>query len=154
MPINVYWLLEHRVSYMQFEGAVTLDELREAITVWIDMLDASPDALLVHSVQDVGNITSFPSHLKVVKDVVTPAHEHPRMGWVVTVNLNDAIIRFLVTMVEKLTRSRQRFVDTPDDALAFLNQVDPLLPNLHTIDRTQITLVKQVGHMASTEAFD
>jgi hypothetical protein len=144
MPIDFYWLLEDKVSYLVFSGDVTLDELHEGNAVGIAMMESAPDTLLIHSIHDAHNVTSFPNSLKAVMDTARTSREHPQMGWSVSVGLANPITRFVVTMVEKLTQSRQRYIDTLDEALTFLNDVDPSLPDLHAIDRTQLTFVKRV----------
>jgi hypothetical protein len=150
MPIAFYWLLENKVSLLAFSGEVTLDELQEGNSIGIALMETSPETLLVHSIHDASNITSFPNNLKAVMDVTRTSREHPQMGWSVSVGLVDPITRFVVTMVEKVTRSRQRYTDTLEEALTFLNQVDATLPNLHTIDRRSLMLVQRIDHTQHT----
>lgn len=145
MPIKIYWLLENRVSYFKYIGDITLEELAEASEMGIRMLEESTNTLLVHTIQDGEAMGSFPRNLAQVNEITKQSHAHERMGWMVSSNTLDPITRFVAETVGKLSKTRQRFTDTVEEALTFLNYVDSTLPELSEVDLSQLRLVRSIG---------
>ncbi|MEO0560923.1 MAG: hypothetical protein AAF125_02345 [Chloroflexota bacterium] len=150
MPVKIYWLVEHKVSYFKYIGDVTLEELQEAAEIGIQMLDESTDTPLVHTLQDGQAMTQFPSNLGQVAKLSRAAHTHPQMGWSISVGILEPITKFISATVSQIMRSRQRFTDTLPEALTFLNHVDATLPDLTTIDRDALTLYARVDENETT----
>lgn len=143
MPIEVYWYLDKRVSYFKYSGVITVEDLQQSAEIGRQLLDSS-DAPLVHSIQDSGAITEFPRNLYNVHKITNESLTHPRMGWLISTGINDQITRFVAEMLSKVTKHRQRFVITVDEALTFLNEVDASLPDLKSLPRPT-AMVHQIG---------
>jgi hypothetical protein len=132
MPVKIGWLVENRISYFRYEGDVTVEEVAEASRIGILLLEQS-DHELIHSLQDSRFQKSFPSNINVLAKTVREALAHPQMGWLISVGIDNDLIRFVATLVSKLTRTRHRVIADYDEALAFLNKADSSLPDLTNI---------------------
>lgn len=129
MPIETSWLLPDRVTYFKHSGVVTIEELAEAGERGIKMMESSPYPL-IHTIQDGRDIKEFPNNVVRLSVAVRKANSHPKMGWMVTVNVGDPLLRYVVTMFVKITQQRQKFAASVPEALEFLNNADMTLPDL------------------------
>lgn len=144
MPIEIYWLVENKATYFKYIGDVTLDEIEIASDIGLSMLESATDTLLVHTIQDGEQITSFPANLREINRVGEKARTHPKMGWMVSVSVVDPRIQFIVTMVAKLTRARQRSADSVSEAINFLRSVDTTLAEYPPINVESLTLYGRI----------
>lgn len=144
MPVKVYWIVKHRVAYLQASGDVTLDEVRQTADVSLAMMHASHDAVLVHAIQDGESLKSFPRQIFEISKITRELRAHPQLGYTVVVSLSDPLIEFISIMVTKIARSRRHTLHTLAQGLAFLNQVDSSLPDLSAIPREAYELVADI----------
>ena len=56
--------------------------------------------------------------------------KHPRLGWVIGYPQPNPVISFLTYLMAQIFRSRNRTMNTLEETLAFLQQVDATLPDL------------------------
>lgn len=129
MPVEIGWLVEGRVSYFRYMGDIHIDEVMEASQIGLTLIEQT-DAALLHTIQDNHAMTSFPKRVAPLVKSVRDSLSHPRMGWMLSVGLENELTRFVATFVSNITRTRHRIVADLPAAKTFLNQIDPALPDL------------------------
>lgn len=129
MPVKIGWLVENRISYFRYEGDVHIREVAEASRIGILLIEQS-DHQLIHSIQDSRYQKSFPNNVNALAQTVQEALRHPRMGWLLSVGIDNDLVRFVATLVSQLTRTRHRIIEDYDEALAFLKRIDASLPDI------------------------
>lgn len=129
MPFQAGWLIIGHVSYFRYSGNVTLADMREAREVGLEFLDSAVGPL-VHSIQDGGDVTSFPLSVNTLVEATRGVWADPRMGWTVAVSIHDPAVRFVAMVTVQIGKGRYRFLPTLEEGLAFLNTIDPSLVNL------------------------
>ncbi|MEO1289127.1 MAG: hypothetical protein AAFV93_15290 [Chloroflexota bacterium] len=132
MPIDIGWLVEKRVSYFDYHGDITAEELQLATRIGLELLE-QVDAPLLHTVQNSDDIDSFPMQIGSVNKIVRESLSHPKMGWIISVGIQSDIIRFVAGLVTKMMKTRSRIVEDIDEAKTFLNYVDTSLIDLKTV---------------------
>jgi hypothetical protein len=133
MPIHIGWLIENRVSYFRYKGDITVEELEQASQIGLDLIEQC-DAPLLHTIQDNTAMTSFPNNAAVLLKTVRSSLMHPRMGWMISVSIQNKLTRQLSGLVSQITRTRHRIVETTTEAIEFLNYVDSTLPDLSSVE--------------------
>jgi hypothetical protein len=125
--VLVRWLVPNRVIYVEAAGAVDA-RVSQWIGSEIVSLIHSCSTARVHLLGDVRGVTSLSPNLNVRGSSVLT---HPRRGYYVTVGAtqNRALARLLV-IVMNLIGLQYRDYATFEDALTFLSQSDPSLPDL------------------------
>ncbi|MBA3873824.1 MAG: hypothetical protein H0X30_32225 [Anaerolineae bacterium] len=126
MPVQLSWYLENRVILMVNHDGSSDQELLELDQPVINYLNQS-NASLVHLIWNNNDSKYMPS-INATKALQFP--KHPQFGWTITVGLNNPLQRFIVAVANAFFKSRVRMVNTMDEALDFLNEVDGTLPAL------------------------
>lgn len=145
MPVEIGWMIPNRISYFRYVGDVTIEELTEASEIGLRLLRGA-SAPLVHTIQDSREMTSFPNKLGSVMKSVRESLTEPHMGWLLSVGIENDLVRFIATMVAKMTKLRHRIFVEMDDAYAFLQHVDTTLPQLSDIQLTQdVEILYRIG---------
>ena len=130
MPIDVYKVIDDKLIYMNFSGDMTLLELERMVTVLLEIIESAEDTMCIHYIRDTGDVTDFPRNIPKVSKIIQQVRSNPKMGWTITVNIPNAFLKYLTTFIGKLTRSREKSVDTLDEALEFLRDVDEVFSQL------------------------
>ena len=126
MSSQLSWYLENRVMQIVNQG-----ELRDQ-----DLFDLDGSAIqymeqcsvpLVHLIIDHRLGSNSPS-AKGLMQLKWP--KHPKMGWIVMIGLANPLQRFVTAVASNFFKTRLRMVNTLDEALDFLNEVDSTLPAL------------------------
>lgn len=130
MPYGVTWLVEGQLLLLNSWEKMTLAELGDMDTRIGAMLDASQSPL-VHGIHDHSRSTQIPSAKDLMK---LKSGSHPRVGWLLFVGLNNKLLKFFVSATGQVFGLRLRFVDSVDEALTFLQDIDSTLPKLKNID--------------------
>jgi len=133
MPIKIGWLVENRISYYGYYGDVSVEELQQGQPIGQKMLSEC-EAPLLHTIQDNTHMTSFPSNAAFLVKITRALLSHPRMGWMVTVGIENQFIQKLAAFVAQISRTRYRTFNTLDEAIAFLAYVDETLPDMTGIE--------------------
>ena len=94
------------------------------------MLD-NTQAPLMHGIYDLSETESLPSAKDLIK---LKSGSHPRVGWLIFIGINNKIMKFFVSVAAQSFNIRLRFMDTIEEALTFLQDVDSTLPDLKGID--------------------
>jgi hypothetical protein len=126
MPVAQAWLLEHQIIYIDTEGDISLEELQQWDQQSVEMLDASPEPR-VHAIFDHTRLRSQPSILHQLKLKVG---RHPKVGWVVIIRSGNPSLLFISSATSQFFRVRLHFCDSLPQALTFLQEHVPNLPDL------------------------
>lgn len=129
MPIETTWLVEGRIINARLSGEVTPDDIRQSAAQVVQMIDSS-DAELVHALHDATDVQSLPLRMIELRQAVKAAYNHPNLGWTVAFQVDSAVMRFLGNMTSSIFSIRYKIVDTREDALAWLQEMDATLPEL------------------------
>ncbi len=126
MAISLSWLLPGRIIRLDMPPTSNVEDLEaNDITINRDYLDASPQEK-VHVLIDARRVNNLPRLLPLTRQ---QWHQHPKLGWVLSVGHSPAN-RAKGEVVGMSARSNVRHYDTIPEALAFLQSVEPSLPNL------------------------
>jgi hypothetical protein len=129
VPVTMSWYLPGRIILTVFEGEVTAEEIRAASEESVTMLEAS-EAPLIHFIHDGSLITRFPGNLKEVVNAFQVAASHPKLGWTLAHDVKITAVDFIGNLAARVFRVRYRILDSRQDVLAFLQEVDVSLPDL------------------------
>jgi hypothetical protein len=120
MPIQVYSLIDHELTYSRMIGKVTEAELLACnISGW-DELQLS--AGLIHNIVDCTDLIELPGLRALSQQKMG---NHPNMGWMIAVGIRNPLYRFFGTTIGQIFRTRNRFLNTLNEAGTFLQQVEP-----------------------------
>lgn len=129
MPYEISWLVEGQVIFARLSGVLTdqdahhYDEHMRYYLNW-------GSVPLVHVVVDCRKVQELPhfqslAHMQFI--------HHPRLGWSVSAgSRGNKVVHMLMSMLSQIGRGRLRQMDEIGEALNFLRELDPSLPDLHT----------------------
>lgn len=131
MPYRLSWLVEKRVTYLEYLGELTPDELAESeVANTVYLAEAVPELgkglPLVHIVVDTSKATKMPTNIGQLRKIIH-TNTDERIGWIVTITPNP-IFRFLTSVIVQLVGQRMRQCETITEAIAFLQDMDETLP--------------------------
>jgi hypothetical protein len=130
MPVGLAWLVEGHLVLAKGWHALRSDELADFDARVISMLE-SANRPLVHGIHDYSEALAMPP----IKDLVQlKSGRHPKIGWVIVVGLHDRMMKFFVSIALQIFGVRVRFMDSVQEALSFLQDIDSTLPDLTRID--------------------
>lgn len=124
MPVHVDWLLERHIIHTHLTGVVTTEELMQAAQKTVTYVKSG--APLVHDLIDMRAMTNFPTRLSDLAQL-TPLLREGRSGWLLIV-VEHPIARFIASTMTQIAQLRLRTFATPDEALAFVYDMDTSLP--------------------------
>ena len=130
MSFGVTWLVDGKLLLFNSWGKMNLEELHEMDIRIGAMLDNSQSPL-VHGIHDHRKTLQLPSAKDLMK---LKSGSHPRVGWLVFIGLNNKLLKFFVSATGQVFNIRLRFMDTVEEALAFLQDMDSTLPDLKSIN--------------------
>lgn len=130
MAIDVRWYVEGRVIQCTMWDVVTTKEMTTSVAQGIAMIRESEasGAGIVHDILDMRGVTGYPTNLGEIINA-TPIFKEPNLGWVLLLS-SDRLVNFLATVATGVARARLRVFHTPDEATAFLREIDLTLPPL------------------------
>lgn len=123
MPIEVSWLVPNRVIMARGYGMVTPEENAESDRQVIELLNTGTAP--IHVVMDVQAVEQFP--LYQIDDEVKNVRrmtDHPALGWATICGTTNPMVRFMSSIVARLTGVRFRIFKTLDEGLDFLKEQD------------------------------
>lgn len=132
---KISWYREGWIILVEYPAEYTEDDLEATVSAKpvLRMLDAGQGPL-VHVIQDFSTLGAFQITrlTKLVQVNKQPGrvelYTHPKLGWIVDVTIPESPIRFLDAAIMNMFTGRYRAVDTIEQALDFLKQQDPNLP--------------------------
>lgn len=134
MSIVMEWLVEGRVIVSYIWEEFTQEEIIDGghrLQAFVDT--CTP---LMHDIIDMRYVRKHPISVGPIAQAL-PAFRDERMGWVILVSSSE-IIRSLTRMILGVMRSRFRAFATPEEAIAFLQEVDASLPPIPLYDPERI----------------
>ncbi len=130
MPVGLAWLVEGHLILAKGWYALKSEELADFDARVLAMLTQSQKPL-VHGIHDYSEAQAMPP----IKDLIQiKSGQHPKIGWVIVVGLHDRMMKFFVSIALQIFRVRVRFMDSVQEGLDFLQDVDSTLPDLVSID--------------------
>jgi hypothetical protein len=120
MPVEVSWLHPERITFIRLYGVVSLNEIKDLVDEVQDRLNNAEAP--IHFITDISGIGRYEIGLSQLRSLFAPLHRSS--GWTVIYGSNK-IIRFFASVLFQLYRGKLYFVDTYDEALAYILQVDP-----------------------------
>lgn len=132
MPHELSWIIPKRVILVEITNPANDQEIPEFDQRVCQMLDeGDPEAALIHQILVFGDGVSTPS-MKALSSMSSP--RHPRNGWVIMVGVGSPMVPMVTSIVSQIFKIRTRTLDTPEEALVFLREVDSTLPRDATTD--------------------
>lgn len=136
MASQYIWQLKGRLIYVRLSGIVDEVDLRKGNAIVSQYLAESND-YPVHILFDCTEVERITFSVVQVRNELHYL-QHPSLGWVVIFGMAGVVERvgeFLTTVIARLTGLQVYSVNTLDEGLAFLRQMDPSLPDwLPSID--------------------
>ena len=130
MSVGVTWLVEGHLLLLNSWGKVNVDELA-AMDVRIHDMLTNATVPLVHGIHDHCKAQQIPSAKDLMK---VKSGNHPRVGWLIIIGLDNKLMKFFVSVAGQVLNIRLRFMNSLDEALAFLQEIDSTLPDLKSLD--------------------
>lgn len=121
------WIIEDRLFYVKWPETID-DEVVEYFKQEMLRYLLPSSAPKVHFISDMRQAKKLPG-LNMVRDNAAII-SNDKMGWVMAMASNNALIKMLVTVVTRIFPIHVHFVDNLDEAIRFLNDADPTLPDL------------------------
>lgn len=128
MPVDIFWYLPKRVLMVQLEGHTRFDEQRqlgEQVTAFLD--EGEPP--MVHILVNTESAYDQMVQISYAQQVLTFI-KHEQLGWLLPYGPTKRIRHFAASVLTQAAGVRYRYCKSLDDALDFLQQADPTLPEL------------------------
>ncbi|MEO1286734.1 MAG: hypothetical protein AAFV93_03125 [Chloroflexota bacterium] len=143
MPINLYWYMPDKIILVDMQGTVTENEYATMMTESLANQDNS------HPVHTIVNTSKLDKHPEAVPSMKFMSGHMPKTTqpqWVLFTSSDDGRLgEFIVTVTMQILRQRFRFVDSLEEAIETLAQLDPELPTLPPIDSIEsLDLIAQI----------
>jgi hypothetical protein len=122
MPFDISWLIDKRVVLMYMYGNVDIEEVKQQTEAsrTYRALGVTP----VHTIVDSREITKVPMSFDKIRQMMS-SNAIPG-SWTIILTSNS-VTRFIATLVTQTVGMQYRFMESPDEALAYLYQLDPSL---------------------------
>jgi len=122
MPYNLWWEIEKQVLYVSYSGDMTANELSRAMQdIAAEMkLNGGPFVNMISDMRSVRRQLSLPEVLNVIRRF----EGSEQMGCSLNVGDSNTILRFTTNVAGQVMGQRMRSFDTPEEAMAFLREVD------------------------------
>jgi hypothetical protein len=135
MPNRIIHLVDHHLLFIVAWGRMTPDELHAYDDSIVAIMDAATVPQL-HAIYDYTHAEAMPS----LKDLsALKGGRHPKVGWSIFVGVPSQFLKFLISVTVQVMRARMKVFDTYEDALTFMQESDPSLPNLHHFDLATVS---------------
>ena len=127
MPYKTEWYVEKRIILTSYTGIINVEDIRGQIDETHALIEQGTP--LIHSIIDLSQIEKWPP-LNVVNEFRAMNIEsvRERIGWSIIV-ANNVVLKFGSALFAPIFNLRQRIFSTLEEALAFLQENDPTLPN-------------------------
>lgn len=129
MPVQINWLVRDRVVAVTLSGQLSAEEINQTSRTINEHVVSGVSP--VHIYLDIRTVHQTSLNLRELNNLIVREHQD-RFGWFILIT-DSPLARFLGATVIQLARLRVHVAATPDHGLAYLNRVDPLLPDLTTL---------------------
>lgn len=126
---KVFWYIPNRVLYNLYGREVTLEELNRQSILDTQLADTSPMDK-VHLIVDMRVVVTFPTRILAITDATKIMLRHRKMGWVLVLANNNALLRTLAKIVPQVFGIPVRVFSRIDEANAFLVRHDETIAPL------------------------
>jgi hypothetical protein len=122
MPYNYWWEIEKHVLYVSYSGDISVDEFARALKEIEDeiRLNGGPFVNMISDMRNVRRQLSLPEVMNAIRRFDPP----DQLGWTLNVGDSNALLRFTTNVAGQFLNRRARSFDTPEEALAFLREMD------------------------------
>lgn len=131
------WIIEGQLFYVKWPEAIDAEGAKIFKDGVLAYLAHSPREK-IHYISDTRSIQKLPA-INEVRDTVSLL-KNDKMGWTATLAPKQTIVRMMVQILVRLTPLQVHFVDDADEAISFLQNADPALPDLAPYRETIIAL--------------
>jgi len=127
MPYQTQWYVEKRIILTSYTGIIGVEDIRGQIDETHVLIEEGTP--LIHSIIDLSQIEKWPP-LSVVNEFRSMNIDsvRERIGWSIIV-ANNVVLKFGSALFSPIFKLRQRIFSNLDEALAFLQENDPTLPD-------------------------
>ncbi len=132
MPVTNEWLVEGRVLMTRLKGNISVDEMLQSGQEGTALIESG--SAPVYALVDLTAMEHFPTRLVDVKQI-SDQGTSPKLDHIIIYGIPNRFIAFLATMFTQFIRTRYKVVDTQEDALAL---VDELESRLLTVNRADL----------------
>jgi hypothetical protein len=122
MPYKVAWYVPNQVVYARMWGDVNLEEFR-AFVQEMTRITLESTASQCHAIADTRAMTSKPG----LPQMIAASKSSPttnRAGWSLTIGEINPVAGLASHLITQMTHIRHRRFTTPEEALAFLKEMD------------------------------
>jgi hypothetical protein len=138
------WVIPKRVIFCYVSGTQTIEEVQRSIAELKRLLDQGE--FPTHYIADLRHNDKLPTtNIRQLQELLNFV-SHPNLGWTVVIGRNNLMMTYLLSIIAKLTRVRYRAVDTPQEAVAFLLNLDDTLTSDVDLD----ALITQIQQLESS----
>jgi hypothetical protein len=129
MPYQTRWYVEKRIIVTTYTGIIHIEDIRGQIDETHVLIEQGTP--LIHSIIDLSQIEKWPP-LNVVNEFRSMNIEsvRVRIGWSIIV-ANNVVLKFGSALFAPVFNLRQRIFSNLDEALTFLQENDPTLPDFN-----------------------
>jgi len=124
MPFEHSWLVPHRICIVRYNGILSIEDVRAVVNIaeqYIAQAGTNP----VHFIHDHTRTEKVNIRLKEAVEAMRLMLGTPRVGWNISVNpASNMMEHFVTTVVNQVTGVRNQRVDTLEEALEFLCEMD------------------------------
>ncbi len=122
MPYQVKWFIENEVVLLIYTGDQSVEDLRGSLLEAGVLVKGSPRET-VHTISDITKVTyslKMQDSMRVIREIPSSQKD----GWQVTVGKLDVVTKMGLAVSKSILRSKITSVDTMDEAIAHLKEVD------------------------------
>ena len=127
MPYETQWLVPNRVILTRIFGKVTQEEIENLIADIEAKLEAGTP--FIHHISDGTEMDKIEINLKTIRLMLGGKKRSEILGWQIDV-IHNPINKMISSIGNQIAGVRYRAFNTIQDAVAFLNENDPTLPEI------------------------
>jgi len=116
--------VKEKVILSCIKGALTVEDFPDLDQNIISLMEAST-APQAHILTDISLMTTMPNVFQMTK---LKYLTHPKIGFFITQSRNP-VEQFIGKTAGQMLKTKYKFVNTLDDGIRFLSQIDSLLPS-------------------------
>lgn len=121
MPVENEWYVEGRILVTRLIGTVTVDEMLASGDRGTIMIESG--VAPVYSLVDVSQMDQFPTRLVDIKRIANQGGSD-KMSKIILFGVANRFIHFLANMFTQFIKSDYALVDSLEDALAMIEEME------------------------------
>ena len=130
MPVSHRWFLKDRIVLFEFSGVITFEEVVSSLEESARIVNET-EGQSIHFLHDWSQLERFPTNiLQIRKETNAPIRNLRKLGWLVIYGAENRLLRYISHTVLQVFKIRFRMFTHAEDAIAYLRQMDPTLPEL------------------------